>query len=624
MKIQQILFPQVGRCTEEELYFRRAEQCAGNVQNDQVSALVKAGMLLENQKLVSFDEGQGQLRISQGGKVWFDTYFNGFSIEKWKKYTILSKLSLWLKVSGRVKVTLYAVEKILQNVNKTVLAQYVIGQENALSEEEAVCAFPADREKGMYCFSLEALSQECVLYDGAYVSDIPREKRRDVTIGAGICTFRREAFVEKNLEILRNSILENPDCAMYGHLQVFVSDNGKTLETDRLQTGNVHIYPNRNLGGVGGFTRCMIEMRNRKELQVTHVLLMDDDIVIEPEAIIKTWTILTLLKDAYVDAFIGGAMLRLDRQSIQVESGAVWNGGMLNSLKSGLDLKSLEGCLYNEYEEYTEYNAWWYCCFPLEVVREDNMPLPIFIRGDDLEYGLRNIKHLILMNGICVWHEPFENKYSSFLEYYIIRNQLIDNAFHCPMYGAKQLKKAMMTHCKQEIMFYRYKNVDLYIQGIEDFLKGPAWLMEQDGEELHRRVMASGYKMTEIDELDMRFHYTVFEESLNIQDTKKARIKRIMTLNGLLLPAAGDVIVPVASLKSIMFYRKKRAMHYDVSSKKAFVTKKSNREAWRCIYRTLKLNRRISRRLAGAQKAYREEGLKMRSLDFWNRYLGLV
>lgn len=68
-------------------------------------------------------------------------------------------------------------------------------------------------------------------------------------------------------------------------------------------------------------------MENNNTFHITHVLLMDDDIVIEPEALVKTYTLLTLLKDTYIDTFIGGAMLRLDRQYIQVESGAVWDAG---------------------------------------------------------------------------------------------------------------------------------------------------------------------------------------------------------------------------------------------------------------------------------------------------------
>jgi len=636
MKIQEILFPQVGRCTEEDLYFRKVKSCRPETLGDADYVLTKAAELAENQKLVTYYGGGtnafggegcagsadgGRLCMEKGGRAWFDTYFNGFSIDKWRKYTVLTNLSLVLRLAGKFRVRLCCEEKVFDNIFGTVLVEKIV---EAREGEELLFEFPEGSGKGMCYFELEALGDGCVLYGGSYLSDLPGEKQRDVTIGIGICTFRREAYVEKNLEILRKGILENPDSPMYGHLEVFVSDNGKTLDVDRLQTEQIRIFPNRNLGGAGGFTRDLIEMnRARTKRPITHALLMDDDVVIEPEAIVKTWTLLTLLKEEYVDAFIGGAMLRLDQPSIQMESGAVWNGGMLDSLKSGLDLRYLSCCLYNEHEETTEFNAWWYCCFPLKVAREDNLPLPIFIRGDDLEYGLRNMKTLILMNGICVWHEPFEYKYSSFLEYYIIRNQLIDNAFHCPWYGAKQLKKAAMTHCKQEIMFYRYKNVDLYIRGIEDFLRGPQWLMKQDGEALHKDIMASGYRAVELKELDMPFHYPTLDRNIQLQDTKKARIKRILTLNGLLLPARGETIVPVASLRSVMFYRKKRVMHYDVSSRKAFLTAKSNKEAWRCIFKTLKINRQISRRLAQAQKAYREEGQKLRTLEFWKTYLGI-
>ena len=348
---------------------------------------------------------------------------------------------------------------------------------------------------------------------------------------------------------------------------------------------------------------------------------MDDDIVIEPEALIKTYILLSLIKDEYRDAFIGGAMLRTDQQYRQVEAGASWNGGNLNSLKSGLDLRFCNGCLYNEMEEYTEFNAWWYCCFPMDIVREDNLPLPIFIRGDDLEYGLRNMKALILMNGICVWHEPFENKYSSYLEYYIIRNQLIDNSFHCLWYGKKQLKKTMFKHCVQEVMFYRYKNIDLYLQGIKDFLKGPQWLMEQEGEALHKRVMSEGYKGQNLEELPMGFNYPIYEESLKVNNTFKTKIKRNLTFNGLLLPAKGDNIVSMAMVKTPQCYRKKRVMFYDEAAKKAFLTERSFGKTVRYMAKTVGMLFEISFKFKKAESAYREEGLELRTLKFWKGYL---
>ena len=54
------------------------------------------------------------------------------------------------------------------------------------------------------------------------------------------------------------------------------------------------------------------------------------------------------------------------------------------------------------------------------------MPLPIFIRGDDIEFSRRCNAKILSLPGICVWHEPFYKKYSEIMEdYYLLRNVLI-------------------------------------------------------------------------------------------------------------------------------------------------------------------------------------------------------
>lgn len=603
MEIQKILFPQVGRCTEREMYFR----------------LEKSGF--GSNQMLFYDNENQTILFRTGEKVWFDTYFNGFSIEKWKKYTILDNLTLKLELSGKFKVILLSKEKLHNEIFEKIICAATIETD---AREVCTFSFAEGNARGMYTFGLEALRDDSIFYGGAYCSDILQKEMRDIKIGIGICTFQRESFVRKNLKILRDSILENKLSPLYNHMEVFIADNGKTIDSSELSTTNIHIYPNRNVGGAGGFTRDLIEiLENNDTFHITHILLMDDDIVIEPEALIKTYLLLSLLKEAYFDAFIGGAMLRLDRQYIQVESGAVWDAGYLDSLKMNLDLRQCEACLYNETEEFSEYNAWWYCCFPIEIVTPENLPLPIFIRGDDLEYGLRNMKHLILMNGICVWHEPFEYKYSSYLEYYIIRNLLIDNAFHYPEYGLRELIHALVKHCIQEIMFYRYKNIDLYFQGIKDFLKGPEWLMEQDGEALHQQVMAAGYKAVSIDQLDMRFSYPEYCKSFTIQHTTRSKIKRNLTFNGLFLRAKGETIVPMAAPKTVQFYRKKRVMHYDAAAKKAFITERSVRNSIKYLLRTIKMMLLISIQLKKVQQEYRTQGKQLRTLEFWKGYLGV-
>ena len=56
-------------------------------------------------------------------------------------------------------------------------------------------------------------------------------------------------------------------------------------------------------------------------------------------------------------------------------------------LKHGLDLPELDACLYNELEE-KHSSMLGGTRFPIEVVTDQNLPMPIFIRGDDVEYGL--------------------------------------------------------------------------------------------------------------------------------------------------------------------------------------------------------------------------------------------
>lgn len=598
MIIQEIVWPVLEVCSEQDMYVR-------------------------TNKKARLADAQGILFQKQG-KASFDTYFNGCSISKWRKYTKVEEVSLQLELKGSFKITLYQKEKLKEKVLKKILLCQTVTLERKSSIELPFTS----GEKGMLCFKLEALEDGSVFYGGAYQTDLSEDEKQDVKLGIVICTFMREKFIENNLKLLRKHILENEESPIQDRLEVFVSDNGKTLDIGKLQTEKIHIYPNKNAGGAGGFTRGLMEIleANKNACGVTHALLMDDDIVIDVESIKRTYRILTLLKDKYKDAFIGGAMLRLDQQNIQVESGASWNAGRLDSLKSGLDLNECEACLYNEVEEYREFNAWWYCCFPMDVVREDNLPLPLFIRGDDIEYGLRNMKTLILMNGICVWHEPFENKYSSFLEYYIIRNQLIDNAFHFPGYGVKEAKKDIRKKIIREIALYRYKNVDLILRGVMDFLRGPAFLLKTDPEKLHKDIMESGYKAVPVEECSIPFRYPEYETSLWKDDKTPRKVLRALSLNGNLIPddrVSGTAVVSMTDVRLFNVYNKKKVLYYDTSTHKGFEVERSQEKAKRCLRKMRKLFSVMDDRFEIIANVFRDKGKELKKCSFWNEYLDL-
>ncbi|MGN0471056.1 MAG: glycosyltransferase family 2 protein [Acutalibacteraceae bacterium] len=605
MKLQNLLFPQTGICTEESMYFRR-------------------------KGVIDFTWDKNFIGMSRNSSISFDTYFNGCSAEKWFKYTKIKKIRIVIHAKGKFRITLMRKEKYLNGNDTKFLHEETFGEEG----QEGVYTFPFDTESnsGMFCFSILCLSNSGTLLDGYYDGEVDEIDVSSVKLALVICTFKREAFVTKNVRLLNDYILSNQQSAMNGHLEIFISDNAGTLnQDDVLLNDNIHIFLNKNTGGAGGFTRGMIEvLKCREQHKITHVLVMDDDVIINPDSIYRTFNILSLLKDEYKDAFVGGAMLRLDKQYIQTEAGARWNKGYLISHKSGLNLLDVDACLYNEFEEKTEFNAWWYCAFPVDVISDSNLPLPIFIRGDDVEYGLRNMKRLILMNGICVWHEPFENKYSSSMYYYIFRNRLIDNSIHSMKYKRKHFVKDLKEQVFREIAYYRYKNADLLMDGVNDFFNGIDWFKSQDGAALHKDIMNRGYKLQDINTLDVPFSYPAYEQSCRMEDFKGMKnFVRKITGNGLLLPAKKKqdnempVVAPTFTARPVNFYRVKKALNYDYCSRKGFVTEKSFSETFRLLWKFEKIAIKSRYKYRKTVKQYQERGKELMQLSFWNNYLDI-
>lgn len=568
------------------------------------------------------------IEIQRGGSVRFDTYFNGFSAEKWFKYSKIQTVTLTLRVRGQLRVTLMRLEKHGGEILTEYTGEYLCATRNG-ETKEFTFPFQTPSAAGMYCFSLYGVGAKSAFYGGHYDAILPEDQINPVKLALAICTFRRERFVETNLRLLRERFLDNPDSPLRDGLEVFIADNARTLDAGRLSSDKIHIFPNKNAGGTGGFARCLIEIgKVRRERGLTHVLLMDDDILLEPEAIFRTRAMLACLKDAYRDAFIGGAMLRLDQRCIQTESGALWNGGELVSLKSGLDLREPEACLLNEIEECPQFNAWWFCAFPAEIVREDNLPMPLFIRGDDVEYGLRNLKHLILMNGICVWHEPFEYKYASYLYYYILRNRLIDNALHQMVLPKKAFEKILWRQVMDELRLYRYKNAELLMRGVEDFLRGPGWLKGQDGEALHQEILQSGYQLRCLEDMEERvfFQYSLYEAAREDKpDTvfwKKALNR--LTINGTYLqPRKEYAMIPTVGAQQSSVYRVRTVLHYDAALRKAFLTRRDPAWCRRCVKRLRALYRQLDGAYDAASARFAAQARELTGLDFWKNYLNL-
>ena len=600
MKLQNIIFPSVNTSTEEKLYFRRSRKGK-----------------------TDFDLTSGILHLHERAEVSFDTYFNSFSIGKWFKYTTINNVTLQLRLKGKLSISLLYKEEMAMG---QIMTQLVHNIRVDTKGEIREISLPLDSHKllGLYAFRCTSLEDHSAIFDGGYYTEV--QEIIAVKIAIAICTFRREQYVYKNIGLLKKAFLENENAELADKLMIYISDNGKTLDADNLNGPYVRVFPNKNVGGAGGFTRSLMEIAKGKEqTKVTHVLLMDDDVIIQPESIYRTYAMWTLLKSEYRESVIGGGVLNLDRPWAQIESGAYWNTGEVKSRKSGLDLRKVESCLRNEIEEYVDFQGWWYCSFSMERVRKDNLPLPVFIKGDDIEYGIRGGNALILLNGICVWHEPFEYKNMSSFYYYWYRNWLINNGVRGAI-NAKAKKvfwQELQARVIQECFTLRYKNAALLLAAVEDFLKGIDWLKEQDGEVLNQQIMASGYRLAAVEELEVPFDQVQYRETRNSVEGKLHRLWRRAILNGIFFRSSQTAIVPTVNPHIYYLYKKKQALNYDYTSKKGFITVKDNQEFMRVILRLWRVRRQFRRKYMKISQEYYARGRELMEFRFWEKYLDL-
>ena len=223
-----------------------------------------------------------------------------------------------------------------------------------------------------------------------------------------------------------------------------------------------------------------------QKVSATNVLLMDDDVEVSPESIIRTYNLLRILKPEYQEAFISGAMLSYEEIQDQWEDTGFIdpNVGNCRPAKPIFRVTDLESVINDEVFELPkdiaqrakQYAAWWYCCIPISVIEKNGLPLPVFVRCDDAEYGIRCKTGFITMNSLCVWHMSFFERYNAAVErYQTTRNTMIAQAT-CGMAPGADFMRELHNNIRLELKKFGYANAELCLDAFEDFLKGPSFI----------------------------------------------------------------------------------------------------------------------------------------------------
>jgi galactofuranosylgalactofuranosylrhamnosyl-N-acetylglucosaminyl-diphospho-decaprenol beta-1,5/1,6-galactofuranosyltransferase len=314
--------------------------------------------------------------------------------------------------------------------------------------------------------------------------EVPRDRPM---LTLGICTFNREPYLYKNLLELEKFAQDThsiSEIILVNQGEQFVNEGLKSLVS---KSGNIRLIEQANLGGCGGFTRTMYESLASEV--ASHHVLMDDDAQMDPRILANLEYFLSHLS---TDIVVGGHMLDLYQPWMLYEAGAmVKPNSRIKPLHKNIDLRRIDALHPFLRFHASDYNAWWFCAIPVKQIKAADFPAPIFIRGDDMEYGVRLQEmgiRTVAMPGIAVWHEPFYAKAGSWQVYYDYRNRMIMASMY-PDRFVIETPKMMAWEFFRALALHNYQEAALIIRAIDDFLLGPE-LFSDGANKLHARVSA--------------------------------------------------------------------------------------------------------------------------------------
>ena len=417
--------------------------------------------------------GSGELRsdgvhLATGQSVTFDTAFGVFAAGRWSRLTSIRNLTATMKTSGACRLDLVA----YANGSDTVVASSDTGC-------TVSCADIRDVSAESFFVAVTALEDGVTVHGGEWSTT--SEPERDVRLGVAITTFNRQEYVLATIDKLVNIEATLP--SVHGHLRVNVVDNARNLQPSIPTTAPVRVLPNPNLGGAGGFARGLIEFR--EEGWSTHVVFMDDDILLEPESIMRTISLLSFATDP--DLCVHGAMMSEEQPWMQFEAGSAYEFRSVYPLRAhgrGIDLRSRAEMVRDQLEIAIDYSAWWFTVFPMHLATEN--PLPVFVRGDDVAFGLMHTgKHTVTLNGIAVWHADFALKNNPSSLYYEVRNFALIDTLVFDAHKWRHLAWRYLSFGFRNAYSHRYASAEYMIWGMKDFLAGPDEWMKIDHAEKH-------------------------------------------------------------------------------------------------------------------------------------------
>jgi galactofuranosylgalactofuranosylrhamnosyl-N-acetylglucosaminyl-diphospho-decaprenol beta-1,5/1,6-galactofuranosyltransferase len=440
--------------------------------------------------------GRRSLRIPAGERLSFGTYFNAFPAAYWRRWSIVTDITLTVTLVGRgAAVTVYRsmANGRSQRVDSGTTDE---GGRGTFTFELPLKPFV---DGGWYWFDVVA-GEDDVVVDGAdWTAQVPEDRAANGTTTVGITTMNRPDFCAK----LLTQIGEDEDLAPFLD-EVFVAEQGTQKVADSPEFAKaqaslgdrLRIVEQGNLGGSGGYARGQLETVQRGT--ATYFMCMDDDVVCEPEGIIRAVTFGDLARRPTI---VGGHMFSLYSRSRLHSFGEIiqpyrfwWQSPPSVHNDWDFAARNLRSSRWLHRRVDVDFNGWFMCLIPTQILREIGLSLPLFIKWDDSEFGVRAKAAgypTVTFPGAAVWHVPWTDKNDAldWQSYFHQRNRFVAALLHSPYERGGRMVRESLNHQIKHLVSMQYSTVELRHKALEDVLRGP--------EALHGDL---GSKLTEVRE----------------------------------------------------------------------------------------------------------------------------
>jgi len=420
-------------------------------------------------------------RLHAGERTSFATYFNGFPAGYWRRWTVIDEVTLRVRTNGPGTLLVY--RSNAKGNSARVAARTLDGA----AEHEVNLPLSGFVDGGWYWFDLVAGLGDLMLEGAEWLVDDADRAAGKATIA--ITTFNRPTYCVALLD----QIASAPELEQVVELVLVVDQGNQQVHSDAGFAGvqaklgqRLQVVEQANLGGSGGFSRGMLETLDAGSSD--YVLLLDDDVVCEPEAIARAVAFADLARRPTV---VGGHMFSMYERSLLHAVGEVinlrqfrWAAADPTPHDHDLARANLRSTPWLHRRTDVDYNGWWMCLIPTVVLREIGLSLPVFIKWDDAEFGLRAAAAgypTVSLPGVAVWHVPWTDKDDSvdWQAYFHARNRFVVALLHSPFeHGGRMLRESLGIQLKH-VLALQYSAAALRQQALEDVLAGPELLHDQ-------------------------------------------------------------------------------------------------------------------------------------------------